>query len=143
MYLALIMVVQAVANMSSQLTTVIEENFLNLPWIDEVNSDFTFQGWSMEGRDNEVFIDVVINMEHAKEARAWYDNLSLDTLAEDENGDNISISYDESEEVAEMRNDDTDDPDYEWPEDMISFIIHSQTHLELFAEACKNVRNEK
>ena len=129
--------------MSEQLTKVFEENFLNLPWIDEVNSDFTFQGWSMEGRKNMVFIDVVINMEHVTEARKWFDNLSLDTFAQDENGENISMKYDESEDVAEMQNDDTEDPDYEWPEDMISIAIHSQTHLKWFADACQNIRNKK
>ncbi len=126
----------------SDLTKVIEENFLNLPWIDEVNSDFTFRGWSMEGRECEEFIDIVINMEHAKEARKWFDDLPLDVFAQDENGENISMSYDDSEEVAEMRSDDTEEEGYEWPEDMIEIIIHSQTHLKWFAEACQNVRNE-
>jgi len=56
-----------------------------------------------EYRSGKTFIDIIIIMEPAKERQEWYDNLPLDTGEEDERGETIWISYDDSKEVAKLR----------------------------------------
>ena len=126
---------------NTQVATAIKENLLNLHWIDEVNSDLELYDWTMEDRNGDTFIDIIINMEHAKEAWEWYDNLPLDTGEEDEQGETISILYDDSKEVAKLRGDDVTEENYEWPEDKIEICLHSQTHLKWLAEACIKTSN--
>ena len=56
-----------------------------------------------EYRSGKAFIDIIIIMEPAKERQEWYDNLPLDTGEEDERGETIWISYDDSKEFAKLR----------------------------------------
>jgi hypothetical protein len=136
------------------------ENLLNLPWIDEIDSHEGFPefvdfkehegksigyGWSMGDcdSDDESFIDIEVNMEHAKAAYEWYINLPLSMDEEDENGETMWISYDESEKIAEMRNDDVNEEGYEYPCDHIEICVRSQTQLRWLAEACIEINKDK
>ena len=60
--------------------------------------------------------------------------MAIDVGGDDEFGNTLEINYDEAEEVAQMRNDDIDDPDYEGANDHIEIRIQSQTHLVHFVE---------
>lgn len=128
----------------------LSDNLLNLPWIDEITShegfpegdvfykqDGTMEcNWYMGEKDDDTFIDIEVNMEHSKEAQQWYSNLPLRMDEDDENGNTLWMSYDESEDCAEMRNDDVTEEGYEYPPDHIEICVRSQTHLRQLAEAC-------
>ena len=90
----------------------------------------------MGEEDDDTFIDIEVNMEHSKEAQQWYSNLPLRMDEDDENGNTLWMSYDESEDCAEMRNDDVTEEGYEYPPDHIEICVRSQTHLRQLAEAC-------
>ena len=113
----------------------------NYPWIDEWavhegaeplpdNAEGVYAG---EG-ECDFFIDVEVNMEGdlPDKAYKWY--MAIDVGGDDEFGNTLEINYDEAEEVAQMRNDDIDDPDYEGANDHIEIRIQSQTHLVHFVE---------
>ena len=113
----------------------------NYPWIDEWavhegaeplpdNAEGVYAG---EG-ECDFFIDVEVNMEGdlPDKAYKWY--MAIDVGEDDEFGNTLEINYDEAEEVAQMRNDDIDDPDYEGANDHIEIRIQSQTHLVHFVE---------
>jgi hypothetical protein len=135
--------------------------FESASWIDEIDCHDGFKQvldnpdgtpgnrWDMSqwymGKDEDsfgTFIDIEVNMDNADGAYDWYRHFCTSGY-EDEFGNYLDINYDESEDCAEMRNDDVTEEGYEYPPDHIEICLKSQTHLRQLAEGCEEFNKEK
>ena len=140
-----------------EVAKTIGEEF-NYPWQEETNcfdgfpevlknedgTDVEGCDWYMgEGKnDFGTFIDIEVDMtpELREAAQHWCGEMRFD---EDEFGNYLQVDYDTAEEMAVMRNDDTEEEDYDPGNDHIQILLKSQTHLRQLAEGCEEFNKEK
>ena len=139
-----------------EVAKTIGEEF-NYPWIEEMNcfdgfpevlknedgTDIEGCDWYMGEGENDfgTFIDIEVDMtpELREAAQHWCGEMRFD---EDEFGNYLQVDYDTAEEMAVMRNDDTEEEDYDPGNDHIQILLKSQTHLRQLAEGIKAYNKE-
>ena len=139
-----------------EVAKTIGEEF-NYPWIEEMNcfdgfpevlknedgTDVKGCDWYMGEGENDfgTFIDIEVDMtaELREAAQHWCGEMGFD---EDEFGNYLQVDYDTAEEMAVMRNDDTEEEDYDPGNDHIQILLKSQTHLRQLAEGIKAYNKE-